>query len=69
MKTDELINVIAHDAGMPPVPMARRLLVAMAGSFVLAALALMATIGVRPASGLPSVLGGSMRNCFRWQQC
>jgi len=48
MKTDDLIKAIAQDAEMQPVPMARRLYWAAAGSFVLAALALITTIGVRP---------------------
>lgn len=48
MNTGDLIKVIAQDAQMQPVPMARRLFWSVTGSFVVAALALIATIGVRP---------------------
>lgn len=48
MKTDDLINAIAQDAGLRTAPMARRLIFAVGAGCTLAALALVATIGVRP---------------------
>lgn len=48
MRTDDPIKAIAQDAEMQPVPMARRLDLAVAGSIVFAALALISSIGVRP---------------------
>ena len=48
MKTYDLINAIAQDASVRTAPMARRLIMATSASCVLAAVALVATIGVRP---------------------
>jgi len=48
MKTEDLINAIAQDAAARTMPMSWRLIFAVGGGCVLAALALVATIGVRP---------------------
>ncbi len=48
MKTDDLINAIAQDAGARATPMARRLAAATGAGCALAGLALAGTIGVRP---------------------
>lgn len=48
MKTDDLITLIAQDAGPRPASMARRLLAATSVACVLAAVALLSTIGIRP---------------------
>jgi hypothetical protein len=48
MKTDDLITAIAQDAGARAMPMTRRLVAASGLACVLAAVALVATIGVRP---------------------
>ncbi len=51
MKTDDLISLIAQDAGARPTPLPRRLLAATGIALVLAAGALAATIGFRPDLG------------------
>lgn len=47
MKTDDLIKLIAEDASTQATPMGRRLAAATAAGCVLAAMALVSTIGVR----------------------
>jgi hypothetical protein len=48
MKTDDLITALAQDSETRATPMARRLAIATAAACVLAAVALAASIGVRP---------------------